>query len=467
MTERSLPTSDRPVRVLDGEEFCAQWRAGAWDLAGASGRAGAQDGPESIREAVGEIIDDVKRRGRDALLDWTERFDGVRLEELEIPPACLRAAAARVPPELRRAMEAAAERISEFATRAATALRPVLARDAAQVLTAADDGPETGEYWLPLASAGLYVPGGRAPYPSSVLMTALPAKAAGVAHLVMATPPRRGQLIAPPVAAAALLSGVDRVFSLGGVQAIAALSLGAGGVPRVDKIVGPGNAYVTEAKRQLYGTTGIDGLAGPSEVLAVSSRHGGEADLAAQLLAQAEHDPDALSLGVLIGSLNEERVVQALVEGLRCLPSELAATARQSLAARGGLIRVPDAEGALQAVREVCPEHLWVDLGGGAPEAEFVLRAAAHSGAVFVGPYSPVAFGDYIAGPSHVLPTGRSARWASPLGPADFMRRVSLVRLGRRTAGLLASSAATLARAEGFLAHERSCLRAAQDTEVR
>ena len=467
MVRRSVPVGDRIVRVLDGEDFCAQWRANAWDQAGASDRAGGQDGPESVRKAVAEIIEDVMRRGKDALLDWTERFDGVRLEELEISPASLRAAAARVPPELHRAIEAAGQRISEFAAKSAASLRPSLASDAAQILTGTGDGPETGEYWLPLASAGLYVPGGRAPYPSSVLMTALPAKAAGVAHLVMVTPPGRGELVAPAVAAAALLSGVDRVFALGGVQAIAALALGAGGVPRVDKIVGPGNAYVTEAKRQLYGTTGIDGLAGPSEVVAVSSRCGGEADLAAQLLAQAEHDPDALSLGVLIGSLREERVLQALVEGLECLPAELAATARQSLAARGGLIRVPDREGALEVVREVCPEHLWVDLTGGAPEAEFVLRAAAHSGAVFVGAYSPVAFGDYVAGPSHVLPTGRSARWASPLGPADFMRRVSLVRLDRRTAGLLAGSAATLARAEGFLAHERSCLGAAQDTEVR
>jgi len=287
-------------------------------------------------------------------------------------------------------------------------------------------------------------------------MTALPALAAGVGEIVLCTPPRPDGSLHPAVAAAAVLAGVTKVFLLGGAQAIAAMALGAGEVPRVAKVAGPGNAYVTEAKRQLVGECGFDGFAGPSEVVAIGGTPGTERFLAWQMLAQAEHGPDSLAIGVVLPGVGIVGLVAAIEAGLVSLPQAAAATAARALSNRGALVTARDAAEALQVVRTVCPEHVWIDLPCEASARDFALRAAPFAGAVYLGQASPVAAGDYAAGPSHVLPTGGSAGWASPLGPSDFMRRVSLIELAPAEAVSVRDSARVIATAEGFLAHEGS-----------
>jgi len=425
---------------------------------------GDHEAEAGVARSVAEIIADVRRRGQPALREWTRRLDGADLARFELTRSELTGMAAGVSAELRDAMAAAAARIRSFALIGLGCLRPLLGVDA--VTRTITGRLAATEFWCPVGRAGVYVPGGRAPYVSSVLMTAIPAKVAGVDEVVMCTPPGVDGGIAPQMAVAAELAGVDRVFRLGGAQAVAAMALGAGEVPRVDKLAGPGNAYVTEAKRQLFGEVGLDGLAGPSEVVAVSGRPGGERSLADQLLAQAEHDPWACAVGVLLPGTDAGGVLRELAQGLADLPENRAVVARESLLRRGALIRAACLPAAAAIVKRLCPEHLWVDLGRPDLDAVFAAEGARWAGAVFVGPRTSVAYGDYIAGPSHVLPTGRSARWGSPLGPVDFMRRVSVVSLDGQMADELRGAATAIAWAEGFHAHARS-MRAMSDDEER
>lgn len=434
-----------PLRIVTAESFLGAWRSGAWQAAGASPGAAVP-----VATAVAEIIARVRAGGQAALLEYTRRFDRADLTSLEAAPHELAGWASACPPGLRSALEYAARRVREFSARAAATLSPRLEQmDLARI-------SGVHEAWCSLGRVGVYVPGGRAPYPSSVLMTAIPAREAGVGEVVLATPPRPDGSVSPAVAVAAQIAGVDRVFRIGGAQAIAAMATGAGEVPRVDKIAGPGNAYVTEAKRQLYGETGLDGLAGPSEVVALSARAGGEQWVACQLLAQAEHDPDALALAVLLPAVRPDAVLAEVAAGLDRLPAENRLVAGQALAARGALVTAASVDEAVLVANAVAPEHLWIDFPEAQAAAAVARQTARFAGAVFFGPYSPVAVGDYTAGPSHVLPTAGSARWGSPLGPADFMRRVSLVALDRTESAAARSQAIVIATAEGFSAHAAS-----------
>lgn len=453
-----------PLRSLPAQEFLAVWRDGDWAL-----QNPAEPGmPPGVSAAVSGIIERVRAGGQQALLELTSLYDGAVLKRLEVDQAELARAASSVPAGLSEALVLAAQRIRDFALRARSSLLGEAGlRDGS--LTAPGDGPCITEVWCPLERVGVYAPGGRAPYASSVLMAAIPARVAGVGELVLCTPPGAGGAVPPAIAAAALLAGVDRVFLLGGVQAVAAMAFGAGEVPRVDKIAGPGGLWVTEAKRQLFGTVGLDGLAGPSEVVAVSSYPPAAPFIAWQLVAQAEHDPQALALAVIVPPLSPGNVLEEVRRCLDELPGPCRRTAVAALSSRGAVIAARDGEEAAAVVEAVRPEHLWVDLGGRRESVEFARRAMMYAGAVFIGPCSPVALGDYVAGPSHVLPTGGTARWASPLGVVDFMRRVSWVEVGDyalapgpapgsapgRGRGLV-PAAATIARHEGFHGHAAS-----------
>lgn len=458
-------TGDSPARVLTAAEFLRMWRDGAWGAANTRGEWGIGPPEPRVAAAVAALIEQVRARGREALLELTARHDGVKLESLEVSRGELVAAAAAAPTDLADALALAAGRIRAFAVHARDTLlsaddlsgatRGVSGRTARGRARGAA-GPGIREMWCPLQRVGVYAPGGRAAYASSVLMAAVPARVAGAGELVLCTPPAPGGACAPGIAAAALLAGVDRVFRLGGVQAMAAMALGAGEVPRVDKIAGPGGQWVTEAKRQLFGEVGLDGLAGPSEVVAVSNQRGAARFVAGQLVAQAEHDPLALALALVMPPLEQSRVLDEIRQQLGTLPEPNRLTAAASLSARGAVIAAGCPDDAAAVVEAVRPEHLWVDLGSRSQSAAFARRAAAHTAAVFIGPYSAVAMGDYVAGPSHVLPTGGTARWASPLGVVDFMRRVSWVELGSDDALALGPAAAVIARHEGFNGHARS-----------
>jgi histidinol dehydrogenase len=446
----------RAARTVDSPCFLSAWREGRWDAVPATVAGEAGQDHACVADRVSRIVADVRERGQAALIEWTARLDQICRPTLEVARDQIEAAAAAAPAQLVAALELAASRILAHARQQAALLTPRLE-------SLADAGspapPEVGEYWLPLARVGCYVPGGRAPYASTVLMTVLPAKAAGVAEVILATPPASAsQPLAPALAAAARLAGADRVFAMGGAQAIAALAFGAGEVPRVDRIVGPGNAYVTEAKRQLYGQTGIDGLAGPSEIVAVCGRPGSEPVISAQLLAQAEHDPEARAIGVLLPGVSAAAVAAGLQQGLAELPTNRQQTAAASLAARGGLVLAANLDAAAAVVQAVCPEHLWLDMGQDAADFAAAARMGRWAGAVYIGRESPPAFGDYVVGANHVLPTSGSARWGSPLSPLDFLRRVSVVRLSRATAEALCAPSTVLATAEGFHAHARSCI---------
>ena len=398
----------------------------------------------AVESIVLEVIEAVQKLGDAALLQYTNRFDRINaahMGELEIPVAQLRAALDGLNPALRSALQAAADRIREFHERQ---------RSDSWEYTEAD-GTRLGQRVTPLERVGLYVPGGRAAYPSSVLMNAVPAKIAGVRELVMVTPTpggERNQL----VLAAAAIAGVDRVIAIGGAQAIAALAYGTQTIPRVDKIVGPGNAYVAAAKRHVFGDVGIDMIAGPSEILIICDG-GTEPDwIAMDLLAQAEHDemaqaillsPDAGFIGKVAASI--ERL-------LADLPRRVVAGA--SLERRGALIQTRDLEDACEIANLIAPEHLELSV----EEPEKWAGRIHNAGAMFLGRYSSEALGDYCAGPNHVLPTSRSARFSSPLGVYDFQKRSSLIQVSPSGAQTLGRLAATLADGEGLAAHARSAM---------
>jgi histidinol dehydrogenase len=388
-------------------------------------------------EAVEEIVGDVRRRGDAALTEWMERIDGVRLASFEVSAAEREAALAGVPQELVDALRLAAERIEAFHRR-----QPITS------WTEYGPGGALGQIVRPLERVGLYVPAGSAPLPSSLLMAAIPARVAGVAEVIVATPPERSTgRIAPLTLAAAAIAGVERVFKLGGAQAIGALAFGTGSVPRVDKILGPGNLFVVLAKRMVYGMVAIDGLPGPTETLVIADETAQPAVVAADLLAQAEHD--RLSAAILLTpSLALAEKVQAEV-GRRATALPRREIIAGALAARSGIVLVRDLPEALALANAYGPEHLC--LLTRAPWE--LVGQVRNAGGIFVGEESFEVLGDYVAGPSHIMPTGGTARFASPVNVADFVKIISLVGLNRAEMERIAPAAIRIAEAEGLHGH--------------
>jgi histidinol dehydrogenase len=394
-----------------------------------------------VDDVVAAIIDDVQKRGDAALLEYTNRFDRVTLTAaaLRLSPQEIADAAAKAPAETVAALKLAAERIDSFHR-----------RQLPQAIDYVDGvGVRLGMEWRPLASAGLYVPGGTAAYPSSVLMNALPAKVAGVERLVVVVPTPGGQLN-PLVMAAASLCGVDEIYRVGGAQAVAALAYGTATIAPVDKIVGPGNAYVAAAKRRVFGRVGIDMIAGPSEILVVADNRNDPAWIAADLLSQAEHDVSAQAILVTDDAEFAKSVEKAVDNQLTRLPR--ASIARESWETNGAILVVRDWDEAVALVDRVAPEHLELAV----EEPEVLAKRVRHAGAMFLGRYAPEAVGDYIAGPNHVLPTARSARFASGLSVFDFLKRTTFVGCNADGLAALAPAAIRLAEAEGLDAHALS-----------
>ena len=394
-----------------------------------------------VDAAVAEIIEDVVTRGDAALIDYTRRFDGMDLapDGLRLTAGEIADGAAAARSETVAALRVAAERIQSFHRH--------------QLPVPIDYVDETGvrlaARWRPVAAAGLYVPGGTAAYPSSVLMNAIPAKVAGVERLVITVPTPPG-VLNPLVLAAARMVGIDEIYRVGGAQAIAALAYGTATIAPVDKIVGPGNAYVAAAKRRVFGKVGIDMIAGPSEILVVADRHNDPEWIAADLLSQAEHDEAAQAILVTDDSGFAAAVEAAVERNLAQLPR--AQIARSSWQAHGAILIVADWDEAPALIDRIAPEHLELALD----EADALAERVHHAGAIFLGRHTPEAIGDYIAGPNHVLPTARSARFASGLGVLDFLKRTSLVRCDAASLAALAPSAIRLAEAEGLEAHALS-----------
>jgi histidinol dehydrogenase len=397
---------------------------------------------EKINSAVAEILAAVRTRGDAAVVEYTNRFDrlgAADMQALELPRAALHAALDGLNAEQRAALETAAERVRAYHVRQV---------QESWSFTEAD-GTRLGQKVTPLDRVGLYVPGGKASYPSSVLMNAIPAKVAGVGELIMVTPTPGGERN-PLVLAAAAVVGVDRVFTIGGAQAVAALAYGTQTLPQVDKIVGPGNAFVAEAKRRVFGTVGIDMIAGPSEVLIISDGTGNPDWVAMDLFAQAEHDEIAQSILLCPSAAFLDAVAASIEKLLPQMPRREIIAA--SLANRGALIKVADLDEACVIANRIAPEHLELAI----EDAEPWIEKIRHAGAIFVGHCSVEALGDYCAGPNHVLPTMRSARFSSPLGVYDFQKRTSIIHMSRAGAAALAPVAATLAYGEGLQAHARS-----------
>lgn len=394
-----------------------------------------------VGAAVAAIIADVRARGDAALIDYSRRFDRVELSPatLRVPAADIDRVVAECDPEAIAALEFAAGRIERFHARQ----RP-------------EDHDETdasgvrlGYRWTAVEAAGLYVPGGTAAYPSSVLMNALPARVAGVERLVMTVPAPDG-VLNPLVLAAAQLAGIDEIYRIGGAQAVAALAYGTETIAPVDKIVGPGNAYVAAAKRQVFGQVGIDMIAGPSEVLIVADAGNDPSWIAIDLLAQAEHDEAAQSILITDDPAFADAVSAAVEEHLATLARR--ETAAASWRRHGCVIVVEDLDAAPALIDRVAPEHLQLAVA----EPEALARRVRHAGAIFLGRHVPEALGDYVAGPNHVLPTGRSARFSSGLGVLDFLKRTTFVGCGVEGLAAIGPAAVALAEAEGLDAHARS-----------
>ena len=396
-----------------------------------------------VDAAVAEIIDAVRRRGDAALLELTERFDRAKLTKaaLRIPADEIETAARSCAAETIRALDLAADRIEAYHRR-------LLPGDLDYVDA---DGVRLGARWRPLASVGIYVPGGLAAYPSSVLMNAIPARVASVERIAMAVPTPDGKLN-PLVLAAATRAGVSEIYRMGGAQAIAALAYGTASIPAVDKIVGPGNAYVAAAKRRVFGTVGIDMIAGPSEILVVADAANDPAWIAADLLSQCEHDTAAQAILITDDAGFAGQVARAAEAHLSTLPR--AEIAGESWARHGALVTVGNLGDAAGIVDRIAPEHLELALDSAAAEA-FAAKVR-HAGAIFIGRHTPEAVGDYVGGPNHVLPTARSARFSSGLGVHDFLKRTSILSCGPESLRAIGPAAMTLARAEGLDAHALS-----------
>ncbi len=394
-----------------------------------------------VEAGVRRIIAAVRRGGDRALVALTRRYDGVSLRrsELRVPPAALARAHRAQPVAVRRDLALAAGRIRTFHARQRE--RSWSFRDAT--------GARLGQRIEPLARVGVYIPGGRAVYPSTVLMTVVTARVAGVREVIAVTPAARGG-DHPLILAACHVAGVDRLYRIGGAQAVAALAFGTETVPRVDKIVGPGNIWVATAKRLCYGHVDIDSIAGPSEVVIVADRSAAPDLVAADMLAQAEHDPLAAAVCLTTDRRLAARVAEALAAQLATLPRR--AIAARALGAFGAIVVTRSLAEAIEIVNRLAPEH--VELAVRDPAA--VAAGVRHAGAVFLGQDAPEALGDYVAGPNHVLPTGGTARFASPLGVYDFVKRTSIIGAGRRTITTLGPAIVRLARLEGLDAHGRA-----------
>jgi histidinol dehydrogenase len=428
-----MPNSAGPQRL----DTCEPGFAAAF----AALLAAKREASAEVDAAVAAIIAEVAAHGDDALIAYTQRFDRLALTQatLRIGADEIAAAASRCDKEALAALHLAAERIEAYHRRQLPADTDYV--DAA--------GVRLGARWRPIGAAGLYAPGGSAAYPSSVLMNAIPAKVAGVKRLVMAVPSPEGKLN-PLVLAAAALAGIDEVYRIGGAQAIAALAHGTATIAPVDKIVGPGNAYVAAAKRQVFGIVGIDLIAGPSEILVLADAGSDPAWIAADLLSQAEHDTAAQAILVTRDAAFADAVAASVADALTRLPR--AAIAGESWRRNGAIILVRDWEEAVSLVDRLAPEHVEVAID----EAETVGRQIANAGAIFLGRHTPEAIGDYVAGTNHVLPTSRSARFASGLGVLDFMKRSSLVACDEASLAAIGPAAVALAEAEGFGAHALS-----------
>ncbi len=409
-------------------------------LAGLEARA--HDPDPGVEASVRSILEDVRERGDAALFEYSRRFDGLDLtaETVRVPEAEIAAAAAAQPAPLLAALRLAAERIAAFHR-----------RQLRESWLAEEDGIGiTGQLIRPLARAGLYVPGGSAAYPSSVLMNAIPAVVAGVAEIAMCTPAGRDGGIPSAVLAAAHLAGIREVYRVGGAQAIAALAFGTASIPRVDKVVGPGNIYVATAKRLVFGAVGIDMVAGPSEVLVIADEAAPVRFVAADLLAQAEHDPLASAICLTPSRAQAEAVQAEVLRQLKELPRR--ETAAQALERYGAVVVVPDLPAAAALANRIAPEHLELLVA----DPWGLLPALRVAGALFLGAHSPEVAGDYLAGPNHVLPTAGSARWSSPLSVDDFQKRSSLVSLRPEALMRWREPLLQLARQEGLEGHARS-----------
>jgi histidinol dehydrogenase len=395
-----------------------------------------------VSAAVAAILADIRARGDAALLDYTARFDGAKaasVAALRVARREIDAARRACGAETLRALELSAARIRDYHARQLPA----------NVDYTDGEGVRLGARWTPIAAVGIYVPGGTAAYPSSVLMNAVPARVAGVGRIVMTVPAPRGALN-PNVLAAASVAGVEEIYRIGGAQAVGALAFGTESIAAVDKIVGPGNAYVAEAKRQVFGVVGIDMIAGPSEVVVVADRDNDPAWIAADLLAQAEHDPAAQAILVADDAPFADAVAAEVEAQLERLPR--AATARASWEAHGAVVVVRDLADAAALIDRLAPEHLELAVAAPATIADRVTNA----GAIFLGRHAPEAIGDYVAGPSHVLPTSRTARFASGLGVLDFMKRTSIIACDAEGIARIGPAAIALANAEGLDAHAAS-----------
>ncbi len=401
--------------------------------------------PPGLEEEVRGIVEAVRARGDEALVELTNRLDGrtvAHAGELEVPPERASQALAGLDPRVRAALETAAERIRAFHEHEAR-------NGGGPWSHGGGDGAVLGQRVVPLERVGVYVPGGRAAYPSSVLMNAIPARVAGVDEVVMAVPAPGGEPD-PAVLAAARLAGVDRIWSVGGAQAVAALAWGTRSIPAVDKVVGPGNAFVAAAKRLVFGRVGIDSPAGPSEVLVVADGTAPPVWVAADLCAQAEHDEYARASVVCPDAAYLDAVeAEAGAMAARCERSRII---RASLERAGALVRVRDLDEAVDVANLMAPEHLELSVA----EPEPLLERVRHVGAVFLGRYASEVLGDYCAGPNHVLPTGRAARFSSPLGVHDFRKRINVLGCSREAARRLGPVAVALAEAEGLTAHARA-----------
>lgn len=397
---------------------------------------------DAVNQRVLEIIQAVRSRGDEALVEYTQRFDGLEVSsmaDLILPRERLEQALTRITPAQCEALENAAQRVRSYHEKQKqdswTYTEP--------------DGTVLGQQVTPLDRAGLYVPGGKASYPSSVLMNAIPAKVAGVAEVVMVVPTPRGE-VNELVLAAAAIAGVDRVFTIGGAQAVAALAYGTESVPQVDKIVGPGNIYVATAKRHVFGQVGIDMIAGPSEILVVCDGQTDPDWIAMDLFSQAEHDEDAQSILVSPDGIFLDRVAESIA---RLLPTmERSEIIRTSIEGRGALIQVADMQQAMAVANRIAPEHLELSVA----DPQQWLPQIRHAGAIFMGRYTAEALGDYCAGPNHVLPTSGTARFSSPLGVYDFQKRSSIIFCSATGASKLGKTASVLARGESLTAHARS-----------
>jgi histidinol dehydrogenase len=393
----------------------------------------------SAEEAVARIVAEVRSDGDEAVRRWTRRLDGADLDDVRVDPRMVDAAIEATPPSVLDALRRAADRIAAFHQRARRTSWFEPTRDGV-----------VGQLVRPLERVAVYAPGGRALYPSTVLMAVIPARVAGVSDVVVATPPGPDGQPAPVLLAAARLAGASTVYRIGGAQAIAALAFGTESVARVDKIVGPGNIFVTLAKRAVYGHVGIDGLHGPTETLVVADATARPEWLAADLIAQAEHDPLAQPILICTSPAVASRVVDCLAEQVRGLPR--ASIVAQALANRGAVVVAPSMEEALELANAFAPEHLCLAVA----DPWRWLPLVRNAGGVFLGEVSMEALGDYVVGPSHIMPTGGTARFASALGVDDFVKVVSVFATGPSDLREIGPVATTLARAEGFEGHARS-----------